>query len=607
MTGVVLRPQKKSVSKPVVIPSSTRRDESATGESPPRGFDPSKAEKGLLRMLARGRRMRPSFSSSWVIPEPPDGDLLHEYRAGGATVRLIKAAATGEVVYHVSPDEFALPFYQNRVIHDARKELSGAAPDAFRGGGGAFPREAAMDKSIGIVSRLLEEVGAPGLAPSESADLAATLSETLARYSVGLGVLEVPLADPYVQDIYVDAPADSVPVHVALGPTPVEIGSGKCSTNIILTEDEAKSILSRMRLASGRPLSEAMPVLETDLEEFKTRVTVVGAPLSPEGLAIALRRHSNEPWTLPRLVAAKSLTPQAAGLLWLLIDGRATILVAGSRGAGKSSLLSALMLEFPLSQRILTIEDTLELPGPQMQAIGYKVQSLFVRSTLGGTEELTADDALRVSLRLGESAIVLGEVRGREAKTLYEAMRSGSAGSAVLGTIHGNSPLSVYERIVFDLGIPAKSFNATDVVVVCGLVRPGGSQRQLRRVTSISEVVKSPDSDAKFVDLMRYDERKDALVETEHLRRGSDKLRSIASSWGMRVEELLDNVEARAKTKHSLVAASRASPEFSGARWNALSNSQFLAIVDRMGTERNYGMAYDKWRAWLEGATGLRL
>src|SRR6266581_8870585 len=116
---------------------------------------------------------------------------------------------------------------------------------------------------------------------------------------------------------------------------------------------------------------------------------LVGRPLSPEGLAMALRRHSPDPWTLPRMIRAGSLTPLAAGLLSFLIDGRSTILIAGSRGAGKSSLLGALLFEFSRNQRILTIEDTLELPGPQLQDLGYKVQSLYIESALGGKGEMS--------------------------------------------------------------------------------------------------------------------------------------------------------------------------------------------------------------------------
>jgi type IV secretory pathway ATPase VirB11/archaellum biosynthesis ATPase len=607
--GVVLKPVRK---KPTIVGGASDYAGMASSvvsvSEAARRFDASSVKKGLDKMLASGRRMRPSFSTSWVIPNPPKGDVMMEYAVDDSRVSIYRLHSTGEYHYHVSPKEFRMPHYQNRLVHEARTELTANPPTSVAHAGGSYGRDAAISMAEAAVSRLLfRKGGVAGAGPSEIAALSSALAGVLSRYSLGLGVLEVLLADPYVQDVYVDAPADTIPVHVALGPTPVDIGSGKCTTNIVLTEEEATCILSRMRMASGRPFSEAMPVLETDLEEYKTRVTVVGKPLSPEGVAIALRRHSTEPWTLPRLIAAKSLPPRAAGLLWLLVDGRSTVLVAGSRGAGKSSLLSALMLEFPTSQRILTIEDTLELPGPQMQRLGYKVQSLFVRSTLGGTEEMTADDALRVSLRLGESAIVLGEVRGREAKTLYEAMRSGSAGSAVLGTIHGNSPSSVYERIVFDLGIPAKAFNATDVVVVCGLVRPGGGQRQVRRVTSISEVAKAGGADGEFRELMRYDDATDSLVETEHMKTGSERLAAIASSWGLTYGDVLANLGVRAQIKAGLVAASRTSVELAGAKWNASSNARFWGFVERYGAKDGYQPVYSEWGRWFESESGVKI
>ena len=269
------------------------------------------------------------------------------------------------------------------------------------------------------------------------------LAEILAKYTAGLGIIEILLNDPNVEDVFVDAPAGRTAVYVTIAAR--EAGHQRCVTNISLTEEDREALLARFRFESGRPFSEAMPVLETNLEAFRARVTVVGRPLSPEGLAMALRRHSPDPWTLPRMIRAGSLTPLAAGLLSFLIDGRSTILIAGSRGAGKSSLLGALLFEFSRNQRILTIEDTLELPGPQLQDLGYKVQSLYIESALGGKGEMSAEEALRVCLRLGESAIVLGEVRGQEARTLYEAMRAGTAGSAVLGTIHGNTSTTVYD------------------------------------------------------------------------------------------------------------------------------------------------------------------
>ena len=563
-----------------------------------RRFDIGASEQALSRLLSKGKRMRPSFSYSWVGLELPEGEIVIEYRAGGATVRLVRQADSGDALYHITPDEYKLPNYQMKILHDARKELASAPPGGGAGAGLGASREQMRALAEGAIARLLAKRGGiPGATQEEEAGVAAKLSDVLVRYTTGLGVLEIPLQDPNIQDVYVDSPADRCAVHVTLGPMSVDAGSGKCPTNVVLSEDEAMGLLARLRLHSGRPFSEAMPVLETDLDEFKTRVTVVGRPLSPTGVAMALRRHSTDPWTLLKFVNNRTLTPLAAGLLSLLVDGRSTVLIAGSRGAGKSSMLSALMLEFPLSQRILTIEDTLELPGPEMQRLGYKLQSLFVRSTLGGTGEMTADDALRVSLRLGESAIVLGEVRGREAKTLYEAMRSGSAGSSVLGTIHGNSPKSVFERIVYDLGIPAKAFNATDVVVICGLIRPGGGQRQVRRVTSIAEVIKSGGEDGEFRELLVYDEEKDALVETPDFRSGSERLQAIAGQWGIGYADVLGSIETRAKVKHTLAEAGG---EKLSAKWNALANAQYWQLVGSAEDRTDYDAIYAKWRQWFD-------
>jgi Flp pilus assembly CpaF family ATPase len=300
---------------------------------------------------------------------------------------------------------------------------------------------------------------------------------------------------------------------------------------------------------------------------------------------------------LPKLILRNSINPLAAGLLSFLIDGRSTVLVAGSRGAGKSSMLGALMLEFPLSQRILTIEDTLELPGAKMQELGYKVQSLFVRSAVDGSGGRTADDALRVSLRLGESAIVLGEVRGKEAKTLYEAMRSGSAGSAVLGTIHGNSPKSVFERIVYDLDIHPEAFSATDIVVVCGLVRPEGRQRQVRRVTAISELVKDGEP-GQFADLLAYDDETDTLVETEHFR-NSSRINAIAGQWSLDYDSALANIRARAYIRERMVSESAGNPGLLKPSAVVKTNSQYWRLVDKLGSG-DPGMLMNEWNEWFE-------
>ena len=121
--------------------------------------------------------------------------------------------------------------------------------------------------------------------------------------------------------------------------------------------------------------------------------------------------------------------------------------------------------------------------------------------------EVDPAEALRTALRLGDSALVIGEVRSKEAKVLYEAMRIGALANVVAGTIHGASPYSIFDRVVNDLGVPRTSFKATDVIVVANPVRSADGLHRWRRVTQITEVRKhweqDPLTENGFVDLTR--------------------------------------------------------------------------------------------------------
>jgi type IV secretory pathway ATPase VirB11/archaellum biosynthesis ATPase len=561
--------------------------------------------KGIERTLRGSRRIRPSFSASWVIPNPPyDARKIKEYRVMDSTITLYQLRNETECLYHLTPAEYNLSENEMRLLDLVREELIEYFPPTLRLSRPDHARDYVYKRAMRSLYKLAKkhDISLGSSRPEEVRNVK-RLSEIIARYTAGMGIAEILLKDPYIQDIYIDAPADEKNVYVILGDVGDDRVQGKCITNIILTSSDAESLLSRLRYESGRPFSEAMPVLECDLDMYNTRATVIGSPLSPAGTAFALRRHSTEPWTLLKLINAGSITPLAAGLISFLVDGRSTILVAGSRGAGKTSLLGAIMLELPKSQRVLTIEDTLELPGPEMCKLGYKVQSIHVRSSVGGMSEMTADDALRVALRLGESAIVLGEVRGEETKTLYEAMRAGTAGSTVLGTFHANSARAVYERVVHDMGIPSKSFKATDIIIISGLTRPSGVQREIRRVTQITEVVKETEEEGVFNDLMVYNSDADALVETDVFRYSSERIGAIARSWGISLEEALQNIETRGKMRSIMVEHARRynKPSILSAKWVRDSNNVFWDILDRQqrGGKIDYNALFNSWLSWF--------
>jgi type IV secretory pathway ATPase VirB11/archaellum biosynthesis ATPase len=221
--------------------------------------------------------------------------------------------------------------------------------------------------------------------------------------------------------------------------------------------------------------------------------------------------------------------------------GRA-VLLAGPRGAGKTTMLGALLWELPPAVRTLVIEDTPELPVEALQDAERDVQSLLARADDG--PGLSPEAALRTALRLGEGALVVGEVRGEEATVLYEAMRVGANGSAVLGTIHGDGGESVRERVVSDLGVPESSFAATDLVVTLESVTDDDGERQ-RRVARVEEVVEGADG-VRFAPLFTVEA--DGLVTTGRIDRGNSELVPALARTDEQYEDVRTTLVERARS-----------------------------------------------------------
>lgn len=552
-------------------------------------------------MLGEHSMTRPHFSDCWVNPSVPTGaELVEEYSLFDARVRILSLPGGVRAIYHLTPWEYCLPRGWMAVLHRTIETLA-CRPPPNMGVSYDDLQDYARQTSSGLLTEISEAIGVQfGSSTEEIARNIKRLSEIVVRYTVGLGIFELLLSDDRVEDIYVDAPCEQNPVHVTVNGVAGMNTVFKCSTNITAFEGEIEGLASRLRQYSRKPFSEAFPTMETDIQGFDARATVIGPPLSPMGTAVALRRHSSTPWTLPKLAYNGTMNALAAGLISFLIDGRSTILICGPRGAGKSAMLSAALFEFPLSQRILTIEDTMELPIRQMQGLGYKVQSMMVEQGIGEDREEKTDEALRVSLRLGESAIVLGEVRGKEAQTLYQSMRTGKAGSSVLGTIHGDSARSVYERVVHDIGIPKEAFAATDIVITMALNRPRGSQRQVRRLVEVVEYAKDR-GPGEFNVLLQYDFAKGKLSTLSKAR--SETISRIAESWNMTYEEAVENIHARASIRESLIEAARTKgTKYLDPEWICRSNELFWQHMD--SGSRDYDEILRVLRDRLNGRGG---
>ncbi len=574
-------------------PDAQRREE--VGDLRPRPV--------VIRKDARTAKveMRPCFASSWVEDASPcDDEVVMRYRVAGVGVSIASPKGSSCGLYIVDPPEYRLNPRELQALADAIEAMTDHMPADLELNSLATVRPYIKAKGKDFLySRLASKTGADERAKDLDGE-ADQLADMLCKYTAGYGVLETLLEDRLIQDIYIDSPSGQTPVQVVLRSSADSRVRQKCRTNLFIGRRDLQGFVSRVKFETGLPFSEAHPVLEADIKRLGARVTIVSPPLSDKGVSMAIRKHSSGMWTMPMLISNGSLSPLLASFLWACVIGRRTVLVAGSRGAGKTTLLGAMMLEFPRSQRIVLIEDTPEISIDRLQSMGFDIQSLRFD---GGSESgaTTAEETLRVSLRMGESAIVIGEVRGREAKVLYESMRAGSAGSSVLGTIHGNSAKGVLDRAVEDLGVTERAFSSTDIVIVIGLVRSPDGTRFHRRVVEVAEVRQESDG-VHLAGLFAMEPGCDCAKPTSEFSERCKTVCGISNALGIRPEAVIGIIKTRAhadQVASELVVSTGRSGMDDADLWRVRSNEILTrAMFDPEGPEAGLR----QWRAWVDAA-----
>lgn len=390
-------------------------------------------------------------------------------------------------------------------------------------------------------SRAIEFVSADPVDP--------TLTTVLEKHTAGYGVLEDLFADPAVTDVYVTSPVTANPLRLQFDGRAME-------TNVHLTETGAKALASRVRRTSGRAFSRATPTVDATASLANGRGLRIAGVTDPvaDGTAFAFRERSADRFTLPALVQNGTMSASVAGFLSTAIERNAAALIAGTRGAGKTTLLGTLLYEVTPDTRTVIIEDTPELPVGPLQSVGRDVQALRTGTSDG--PEISPVEALRTALRLGDGALVVGEIRGEEARVLYEAMRVGANANAVLGTIHGDGADDVYERVVSDLGVEPSSFTATDLVVTVQAYRtPEG---RARRVARVEEVLGS-DEDVWFEPL--YELEGTEARPTGRIDRGESRQVNAMAGPTEAYADVRRAIADRAETIAELADDGRTSPD----------------------------------------------
>jgi pilus assembly protein CpaF len=270
-----------------------------------------------------------------------------------------------------------------------------------------------------------------------------------------------------------------------------------------LSQEHLRSVIERIVSAVGRRIDESSPTVDARLPDG-SRVNAVIPPLAVDGPQLTIRKFSKRPLLASDLIRLGTLTDELAVFLDQCVQGRLNILVTGGTGTGKTTLLNTLSASIPDTDRVVTIEDAVELRLSQRHVVRLEARP----PNIEGRGAVTIRELVRNSLRMRPDRIVVGEVRGAEALDMLQAMNTGHEGS--LSTLHSNTPrdaLSRLETMVlmagFDLPVRAireQVVGAVDMIVHLARMRDGS-----RRVTKIVEVQGLEGDTITLSDLFEFD------------------------------------------------------------------------------------------------------
>lgn len=331
-----------------------------------------------------------------------------------------------------------------------------------------------------ILKKMIEyiELGAKGtrIEIPEEAKLKA-MAQIVSWDMLGYGLLDPLLEDDSLEEVMVIGV--SVPVYV------VHRKLGMMETNIIFESDEeTQRIIEKMARYSGRKIDFANPLLDARLPDG-SRINATLRPPSLDGSTITVRKFKADALTIVDLLRFGTLASDAACFLWLAVEGMnvkpSNVLVAGGTGSGKTTTLNCLSLFIPKHQRVITIEDTAELQLPMKHRIRLETKPPNVEGKGG----LNFNQLLINTLRMRPDRVILGEVRGEEAATLFVAMNTGHDGC--MGTVHANTASETITRLINPpMNVPRIMIPALDLIIMQNRVSVAGKIK--RRITEISEV-----------------------------------------------------------------------------------------------------------------------
>ena len=415
---------------------------------------------------------------------------------------------------------------KDAAIREAKVELRGLTKEQMK--------QHMLFAVLEIMERLREDLEIP---PEKKQKLA----ELIVNDMVGYGLLEPLLEDDDIEEIMVIGPKR--PVYV------FHRKYGMLETNVVFQNpEEIVNIIQRIASSVGRRIDASSPLLDARLPDG-SRVNATLSPPALDGPTLTIRKFKKDPLTVVDHIKFNTLSSEVAAFLWLMVDGFGVaprnILIAGGTGSGKTTTLNALAIFIRERERVITIEDTAELQLPIKHLVRFEVRP----PSIEGRGEIDMNTLLKNTLRMRPDRIIIGEVRGEEAKTLFTAMNTGHSGT--MATLHANSARECITRLTNEpMNVPLIMIPALDLIVMQARFTRD-SRGSVRRITEVTEVDGLREGTIALSRLYEYDPVEDAIKSTGT---PSELKQVLAKQMGITVDEVNDELERRKLVLDYLVA-----------------------------------------------------
>ena len=357
------------------------------------------------------------------------------------------------------------------------------------------------------------------------------LSRRFLRDIIGYGKIDPLVQDDELEEIMIIGTSKPVFVY--------HREYGMMRTNLQFSDEgELRDLIDSIARQINRRIDQESPILDGRLIDG-SRINATIPPVSADGPSLTIRKFRRDPLTIIDLINSKTISLDLAGFLWLCIDGlgvkSANAIISGGTSSGKTTTLNALSAFINPNERIITIEDTLELQIPHEHVIRMETRPANVE----GKGELTMNDLVKNSLRQRPDRIIVGEVRADEAITLFTALNTGHSG---FGTLHSNDARETITRLTNEpMSVPEIMIQAIDFIIMQNRIyTPSGVS--FRRISEVAEVVGMEEGTVQLNKIFQWNPERDTI---ENVGITSNTLQQIAKLSGKSIIELQDEIENR--------------------------------------------------------------